>query len=121
MREILENRKLAALGDAYTNFIFSLALTKKSGEPTGSRVDSRILATALRKAGLRGSLPSRTSRHTQADAAEALIVYAWIKNLTSLEEVVSILAKRSDDPTEAFRSLIVTVKERLQLGDVQTP
>ncbi len=112
LHEILMDHKLAALGDAYVNFIFSLALTRRSGEPKGSKVDSRVLAEALKRAGLRNLLPSRISRHVQADAAEAVIVYAWVQNLISLEESVEILTKRVEDPVEAFRSLLVAVKER---------
>jgi hypothetical protein len=113
-REILTDHKLAALGDAYVNFVYSLALSKKIGEPTGARVNSRILAEALRRAGLRNLLPPRTDRHKQADAAEALIVYAWIKDLMTIEEGVSIL-EQHEDATEAFCSLLLTARKKLNL------
>jgi len=112
LSEILSDRKLATLGDAYVNFIHSLTLSKKKGEPTGARVDSHVLAKALKKAGLREFLPSRTDRHKQADAAEALIVYAWIKNLTTTEEDVDIL-KEHEDPTDGFCSLLLTARKKL--------
>jgi len=114
LSEVLRDHKLAALGDAYLNFLFSLAKSKKSGEPVGARVDNSMLAAALRKAGLRELLPSRTNRHEQADAAEALIVYAWIKNVLTIEESVNIL-ERDEDVAEAFCSLICTARERLNL------
>jgi hypothetical protein len=111
-REILTNHKLAALGDAYVNFLYSLAISKKSREPTGAKVDSRLLAEALKKAGLREYLPSRTDRHKQADAAEALIVYAWLKGLISLEEGVKVL-ERYKDEVEGFCSLLILAKKKL--------
>jgi len=114
LQEILTNHKLAALGDAYINFLYSLAISKKNREPTGAKVNSRLLAEALKKAGLREYLPSRTDRHKQADAAEALIVYAWLKGLIPLEEGVNVL-ERYEDETEGFYNLLILAKKRLNL------
>jgi len=114
LREILTDHKLAALGDTYVNFVYSLALSKKMGEPTGVRVDSRILAEALRRAGLRDLLPPRTDRHKQADAAEALILYAWVQGLMTIGETVNVL-EQHEDATEAFRSLVLTARKKLNL------
>lgn len=112
--EILTDHKLAALGDAYVNFIYSLALSKRKGRPVGAKVKSHILAEALKKAELRGFLPRRTDRHNQADAAEALIVYAWIRNLMTIEEGVNLLGQH-EDVIEAFCSLLCTARRRLKL------
>jgi len=114
LQEVLTNHKLAAFGDAYVNFLYSLAISKKSREPTGAKVNSRLLAEALRKAGLREYLPSRTDRHKQADAAEALIVYAWLKGLIPLEEGISIL-ERYENSVEGFCSLLILAKKKLNL------
>jgi len=114
LQEILLNHKLAALGDAYVNLLFSLTISKKSGEPAGAKVDSRLLAEALRKAGLREYLPSRTDRHKQADAAEALIVYAWLKGLVPLEEGVKIL-EQYENTAEGFCNLLIVAKKKLNL------
>jgi len=114
LKQILSNHKLAALGDAYVNFLYSLAISKKSGEPTGTKVDSRILAEALKKTGLREYLPSRTDRHKQADAAEALIVYTWLKGLITLEEAVKTLEEYRDE-TEGFSNLLILAKKKLNL------
>jgi hypothetical protein len=114
LHQVLLDHKLAALGDAYVNFLFSLAESEKNVEPVGARVDNNILAAALRKAGLRDLLPSRTSRHQLADAAEALIIYAWIRKVTTIEEAVNVL-KLSQDASEAFCSIIITAKEKLKL------
>jgi hypothetical protein len=114
LREVLADQKLAALGDAYVNFVYSLALSKRKGEPVGAKVDSRLLAEALRKAGLRSLLPSRIDRHKQADAAEALIVYAWMRDVMTIEEGVNIL-DQFEDMVEAFCSLLLTARRKINL------
>ncbi len=112
--EVLTDQNLAALGDAYANFIYSLALSEKRGAPTGAKAGNRILSQALKKAGLRDPLPKRTPRHKQADAAEALIVYAWMLNAMTIHEGVKIL-RGSEDIVEAFCSLLLESRERLAL------
>jgi len=114
LREILVDQKLAALGDAYVNFIYSVALSKKKREPTGAKADSRLLAEALKKAGLKRFLPSRIDRHKQADAVEALVVYAWVRGSMTIEEGINILGQH-EDMVEAFCSLILTAKRKLDL------
>jgi hypothetical protein len=114
LHEVLVDQKLAALGDAYVNFVYSVALSKRKGEPTGAKVDNRLLAQALKKAGLRSLLPSRIDRHKQADAAEALIVYAWIRGSMTMEEGVSIL-EQGEDTVDAFCSFLLTAKKKLDL------
>lgn len=114
LSEILLDHKMAALGDAYVNFVYSLALSEKSGEPTGEKVRSQTLSRALKNSSLRSLLPSRTDRHTQANAAEALIVYAWLRKLISIDECTSIL-KRGEPPDEAFSLLLRIIRDRIRL------
>ena len=114
LNEILMDQKLAKLGDAYVNFLYSLVLSKKNQEPTGIKVKGRILADAFKKAGLRRFLPSRMTRHKQADAAEALIVYAWIQKHMSIEEGLEIL-EQNEDSIEAFSLLLLTAKSKSKL------
>jgi len=92
LTEILNDRELASLGDAYVNLIYSLALSRSAGRPIGRKLDSRKLSLALRKAGIRALLPCRMDRHRQADAAEALIVFGWLSGLISTKETLDILA-----------------------------
>jgi hypothetical protein len=115
LSEVLMDQKLAKLGDAYVNFLYSLALSKKKGEPDGTKVKGRLLADAFKKAGLRKFLPSRIDRHKQADAAEALIVYSWIQNSVTMEEALEILEQNKEDATEAFSILLLTAKNRSKL------
>jgi hypothetical protein len=115
LTEVLTDHGLASLGDAYTNFAYSLAQSNRKGEPTGTKVKGQTLAQALKKAGLREHLPSRMTRHKLADAAEALIVYAWLHNHLTLAETVTTLQK-TDDPIEAFSQLLTTIKKRVKLS-----
>jgi hypothetical protein len=114
LQEILTNQGLAALGDAYVNLLYSLYLSSKSGRPIGGKADSAMLAAALKGVGLRELLPSRVDRHKQADAAEALIVYVWLRGLTTITESVEELI-RSNDAVEAFGFLLSEAKEKLSL------
>ncbi|MEM2875523.1 MAG: ribonuclease III family protein [Candidatus Bathyarchaeia archaeon] len=104
---------LAALGDSLVNFLYSLALSIRYGKPMGARVDGRVLSDSISKAGLRKYLPSRMDRHIKADAAEAIIAYAWMKNVFSIEDAVEILSS-AEDPTEAFSLLLVKAEKGLE-------
>lgn len=112
LTEVLTDHKLAALGDAYVNFAYSLALTMKRGQPSGTKVKGMVLAEAFKKAGLREFMPSRVSSHMLADAAEALVVYAWLYGYLPLDECVAILNK-SENPVEGFTQLLSTVRGRI--------
>jgi len=112
--DILVDHELAALGDAYVNFVYSLALSRKRGKPLGRKVDSATLASALRKAGVRKLLPSRTDRHKQADAAEALIVYAWLSGVITFEETVNIV-ENEETGEDAFSLLLKAILDKLRL------
>ena len=114
--QILTDRKLSSLGDAYINFIYSLALSERKGKPSGAKVKGTALSEALRKAGLREHLPSRIDKHVLSDAAEALIVYAWLNDLLTLEESVKILGK-TDSLVEGLTQLLLKVKERIRLSE----
>ncbi len=113
LSEVLTDHKLAKLGDAYVNFLYSLAISKRTGEPAGIKVKGRLLADAFKKAGLRKFLPSRVDRHKQADAAEALIVYVWIRGSMTMEEGLEIL-EQNDDSLQAFSCLLLTAKMKLE-------
>jgi hypothetical protein len=115
LTQILTDHKLASLGDAYTNLIYSLATSNKKREPTGIKVKGTILAEAIKKSGLRNYLPSRMTSHTMADAAEALIVYAWLNSYVTLEESVTTIEK-INDPTEGFSQLLTKIKNRIKFS-----
>ncbi|MEM2911147.1 MAG: ribonuclease III family protein [Candidatus Bathyarchaeia archaeon] len=111
LAEILTDHKLAALGDAYINLAYSLAISERKGQPSGAKVKGSVLAEAFKKAGLREHMPSRVSRHMLADAAEALTVYAWLHKHITLEECVGILQK-AENPIEGFTKLLTIITNR---------
>jgi hypothetical protein len=113
LTEVLADHNLASLGDTYINFAYSLALSNRKGKPSGTKVKGSVLAEALKKAELREYLPARMTRHMLADAAEALIAYAWLHNYITLEESVVALEK-TDDSIEGFSQLLATIKNRVK-------
>ncbi|RLI20407.1 hypothetical protein DRO54_06405 [Candidatus Bathyarchaeota archaeon] len=112
LKEILLDNKLARLGDAYVNFVYSLALSNKRGEPVGRKVKGKILAEALKLAGLREFLPHRIDSHMLADAAEALILYAWLEDAVTFQEAIKIL-EEAENEVEGFKRLLVLARRRL--------
>lgn len=113
LSDILTDHDLAALGDAYVNLLFSLVLSKKTGKPTGRKVQSLPLAFALQKTGLRSCLGSRIDRHKQADASEALIVYGWLIGALSLEESFHIVEKE-ETIEDGFSQLLETIIKKMK-------
>ncbi|RLI47414.1 hypothetical protein DRO69_00595 [Candidatus Bathyarchaeota archaeon] len=112
LQEVLLDKDLAGLGDMYVNFVHSLALSRKLRKPVGVKVNNRILAEAVRKSGLRKMLPGRIDRHAQGDAAEALIVYAWLRDVVGFEDCLRIMG-RSEDLAEALTQLLREIGKRL--------
>jgi hypothetical protein len=115
LTEVLIDHDLASLGDTYINFAYSLALSNRKRKPLGTKVKGSVLAEALKKAKLREYLPARMTRHMLADAAEALIVYAWLHDYVTLGESVATLEK-TDDPIEGFSQLLTRIKNEVKFS-----
>ena len=92
LSRILLNRGLAKLGDSLVNFIYSAAKSRVLSGFYGERVSNRVLSEALCRVGLKGRLPLRSDVHVRSNAAEALIAYAWVNGLLSVDEAVDLLA-----------------------------
>jgi len=118
LEEVLLDKDLAGLGDAYLNLLYSLVVSQKSGHPMGAKVNNKVLAEAVRKADLRKLLPHRIDRHVLGNAAEALIVFAWLAGTINLEDSLKILSEK-DDTVEAFTALLREILERLGKRDEQ--
>jgi len=116
-QDILLDKDLAKLGDAYINLAYSLALSQRLKRPAGAKVNNQILAEAVKRTGLREKLPRRIDRHTRGNAAEALIAYAWLKQTLELEDCVRFL-REIEDPIEAFTELLLEISKRLGAVDV---
>ncbi len=112
IEEILRDKNLAGLGDSYVNFVYSLAISKKLGRPTGAKVNNRILATAVDASGLRKFLPRRVDRHNRGNAAEALLVLAWLQDLLEMEDCIKVLTE-NDDVVKAFAILLQQIMHKL--------
>jgi len=113
IQRVMRDKQLASLGDAFVNFIYSLALTKINGRPEGTKVSDRILSEAFRLADLREQLGSRLSRKDLANAAESLLVEAYRKNLISIDESVQILSNNPEGPNAGLANLLKLAAERV--------
>ncbi len=114
LRHIMLDKQLASLGDAYINFVCSLALTNIKGAPQGTKVSDKVLAEALRQAHLREELGSRVARGNLANAAEALLAEAYRKELVRIEESVQVITQHSEDLTLGISELLRLAARRLQ-------
>jgi hypothetical protein len=112
LEELLLDKDLAALGDSYVNFIYSLAMSQRLKRPVGAKVNNQTLAEAVTKSGLRKFLPHRVDRHTRGNAAEALLVFAWLGDLLEFEDCTRVLSKE-DDAVEGFAHLLRDVLRKL--------
>ncbi len=113
VRQVMQDKRLASLGDAYVNFVYSLALTQISGTPQGVKVSDRILAKAFKLAGLRDFLGTRLNKKDVANASEALLIEAYRKGLISIDESVNLILKNPEAPASGLCNLLRLVVERL--------
>ena len=109
---IMQDRKLASLGDAYVNLVYSMALTQVSGEPRGVKVSDRILSHAFKAAGLRNYLGARQSRKDFANASEAMLIESFRKGVLTISESVKIITQQ-DDLADGVRDLLKIAIERM--------
>lgn len=112
IENLLLDKNLAGLGDAYVNFIYSLAMSQRYQNPMGAKVKNQVLADAVEKSGLRRLLPRRVDRHERGNAAEALLVFAWLDELLDLNDCVRMLSEEKE-PAEAFANLLREVLKKL--------
>ncbi|HUX99613.1 MAG TPA: ribonuclease III family protein [Candidatus Deferrimicrobium sp.] len=122
LREIAINKDLAKLGDNFVNFIYSLAKSCVLGQFSGWKLPDKVLAQALRDADLRFLISTKSSAHDLGDAVESLIVYAWVFQKFSLEELTTILynqlktgdfsdkKKEERSAIQAFTAVLLEIK-----------
>jgi len=113
LRQVMRNKQLASLGDAFVNFVYSLALTQANGKPQSVKVSDRILADAFKLSGLRKYLGTRISRKDLANASESLLVDAYQKKLITIEESVKILSEDPDGLQAGLSQLMKLSAERV--------
>ncbi len=91
LKDIGTSKSLAKFGDSVTNFIFSLAKTLILGQFDQRKVSKKVLAQALKDAGLKPYARTRSDAHALADTAEAFIGYMYAVHSWSVESMVEIL------------------------------
>jgi hypothetical protein len=116
LREVMRNRQLASLGDAFVNFVYSLALTETAGEPRAVKVSDRILANAFRMADLRKCLGTRVSKKDMANASESLLADGYQKKLITIEESVRTLSENPDGLETGLSELMKLTADRIARG-----
>ena len=119
MRQIMRDKQLASLGDSVVNFVYSLALTRLKGCPQGTKVSDRILAQALRQSGLRDRLGTRVTKKDLANASEAVLAEAYLKDLLTIGESVQLICQYSEDPANGLSDLLKLAAEKLQGAELE--
>ena len=114
IQQIARDKQLASLGDAYVNLVYSVALTTLRGYPQGTKVSDRILASALREAGLRDILGTRVAKKDLANASEALLAEAYRRGYLNLEESVQIITQHSENPPSGLSQLLKLAAEKIR-------
>ena len=115
LKEMLKDKEAAKLGDAYLNFVYSLALSVKNGTPSGVKLSNKALAEAVKRSGLRSLMPSRLSRHDLGGSAEALLIHASSRNLINTRELLDTFSKH--DTINALTNILKKIKEAIQKNE----
>lgn len=127
LREIIQDKDLAKLGDSLVNFTYSLAKSLVLKKPDAWKVSDKVLSRALEDACLLKILPKRSDRHSRGDAVEALLAYAWLVEIFNLKDVVMILKKEMSPEdfgnkkleakaaVKAFKRLLKEVSPKIEI------
>ncbi len=126
LREIINNKALAKLGDTFLNFVYSLAKSIALGKFDAWKVPDKVLAQALRDAELRKFIAQRASNHDLGDAVEALVVHAWLFEKMNIEEIADLLVshlkggdfsdriKEARAASQAIAALLLEIKKNYE-------
>jgi hypothetical protein len=110
----MRDKQLASLGDAFVNFVYSLALSQSSGNLQAVKVSDRILAESFKLSGLRKYLGTRVSRKDLANGSESLLFEAYRRKLITIEESVGIITKHPDGLEAGLSQLLRLAAERVE-------
>lgn len=126
IREVLIDKDLAKLGDPFVNFIYSLAKSWVLGQYSSWKVPDKVLAGALRDAKMRSLLSKKASSHDLGDAVEALLVYEWLNERITIQELVTIIyeqlrvgdlsdrIKEGRIASQAFVAVLLRIREAMK-------
>ena len=101
---VMRDHALAKFGDSLINFVYSLARTKVMNEPIGERVYDKALAEAVKHIGLRTVMRSSLSAGEIGDGAEALIGYAYLNDIMTIDEMVERICGYLEDTKEELQN-----------------
>lgn len=130
LRAVLESKDLAQLGDFLTNFIYTTVRIGSKGTHGSKHVWDSSLRDAMEQAGLREKLGKRTKPGRVADAAEAIIAFAYFQDVMSLEDMIIFLSRRlnaedfelrkveKDACATAFGELLARLVVRIRQADL---
>jgi len=93
IRDIVNDKGLAKLGDSLVNLCYSLAKSMVLGDVTGEKVQDRVLARSIRAVPLYTQIGHKTDIGRAADAYEAIFAWLWLKRRVSIEAAVDIIVK----------------------------
>ncbi len=142
LRDVKESQKsigtdkgLAKIGDPVVNLAYSIAKSLKLSQDssnnrvyrTGNKVSKEVLSSALKLALMRNFAKTRADSHDMADSVEAIIAYAWLKDIITIDQMISFLAENlqgnlKDRKEEinaaiiAFKNLLLHVKKSLPIN-----
>ena len=110
----------AKLGDALVNLVYSIAKTLVTTDPTGVKVSDSILAEAYRESlWFKSSIVIiKGNKGRVADAVEALILYFWVHENVSLNNLVIPIKEKLDEkylhhPREEHKTAVKSFKNLL--------
>jgi hypothetical protein len=90
--EAFRDQKLAKLGDALLNLIYSLSLSQIRGRADGGKIANRVLARAMDESRHRSLVPKGSDKHIRGDLVEAIFAYAWLRGFLDIRECADHLA-----------------------------
>ena len=110
----------AKLGDALVNFIYSVAKSLASENPTGMKVSDSILSEAFKSSLWHSTKTLKLSgkKDRIADAVEALILFFWVHEGLSLKKMIESLEAqlepyRLHHPKEEHKSAVLSFQNLL--------
>ncbi len=108
LEDIVNDKSLAKIGDLFINLLYSTAKSKILGLPFHQRVWDDCMAEAMKNSNLSQHVSRKKDKGKLADACEALVLYAWLTDLITINEIISTLVI---DGTNFNHSNLVREKE----------
>ncbi len=92
IRKVLTSDNLAHLGDFLVNFIYTSMRIGYKSKKGSIHVWDKSLRAAAESAGILSYYPNRSKTGDVANGVEALVAFAYFKEVMSLSEMIDLLA-----------------------------